>query len=169
MSVPQGGFLLLTYQNFTKDEDQFNVQITKVYNDFANAINVRQIGAFQNAEYLAGQFYFNPTTPQNVRNAFRVAVNFGALPNAAVKSVAHNIPNIDPGPGNSTFNFVHIYGAATNQTHGSFKAVPIPYVNDVTPTDGIEIWVDATNVNIRTTTANWVAFTAIITLEYLKN
>jgi hypothetical protein len=86
-------------------------------------------------------------------------VNFGALPNNTTASVAHGI--------SVTANtvFTRIYACGTNP---NTKFVPIPYVNVGTPGDGVELWVDTTNVNIKTTTANWTSYTAIVVVEYLK-
>lgn len=164
---------LIQNQYFSDDQQQFLQQITKINADIARAVNIRDIASYDTTELMTGQQFFASSSqtvvePLPKRYSFRTTVNFGALPNNSTKSVAHNIQGIDPGT-NSTFSFTRIYGTATNPTTGSFKAVPIPYVNVGTPGDGIEIWVDATNVNIKTTTANWTAFSAIVVLEYLKN
>ena len=160
-------FLPTTIQ-YPKEPDELISRLNKAYEDTATRLNVKQIGIFDLVEFLTGEQWFTSGDPQTKRQTFRIAVDFGALPNNTTKSVAHNIVGIDPGT-NSTFSFTHIYGTGTNPTTGSFKAVPIPYVNVGTPGDGIEIWVDKTNVNIKTTTANWIAFSANVVLEYLKN
>lgn len=160
-------------QTFSDDQHQRLIQLTLRDRDIARYVNLREIAVYDLTEIPDGQQWFSTTTPTEginsvKRDNFRTVVNFGALPNAGTKTVAHGIAGIDPGT-NSTFTFTHIYATATNPTTGSVKFVPIPYVNVGTPADGIEIWVDATNVNIKTTTANWIAFTVNVVLEYLKN
>lgn len=155
----QSPFLVVN-QTFSEDWGQFLVQMTKLNADIARSVNIREIGNYQLAEQLTGQYFFPSSNVQSNRQTFRTVVNFGALPNSTTKSVAHGIA--------VTLNtiFTRIYGCATNP---STEFAPIPYVNVGTPGDGVEINADGTNVNIKTTTANWTSFTAIVVLEYLKN
>lgn len=129
----------------------------------ANIVNVKENGTYETNEVLTAQQWFSvesPGTAIKTRYTFRTVVNFGALPNATTKSKAHGI-SVTPGT-----IFTKILATAT---YPGNRAVNVPYVNVTTPTDGIELWVDATNVNIRTTTANWVAYTTVyVVLEYIK-
>lgn len=88
-----------------------------------------------------------------------MTINFGTLPNTGTKSVAHNIP-ITVG-----VTFTRIYATASD-TAGSLY-IPIPFVE--TTGNEIQIDVDATNVNI-TTTSDRTNFTiCYVVLEYIKN
>ncbi len=83
-----------------------------------------------------------------------MVVDFGALPNATTKNVAHNIVGW-----NDQFRLVRAYGAATDPI--GLEALPIP-------NDGIFLKNNSTNVTI-TTTADFSAFTSsTVVLEYTK-
>ena len=79
--------------------------------------------------------------PINYRDVFRVVINFGALPNATTKSVAHGISV------NAGTTFTCIYACASDTT--GFNYIPIPYASP-TLVNNIELKVDATNVTIIT-------------------
>lgn len=144
---------------------EFLVRLRQSINDIALVVNVKDSGYYFDQEFVNGQAYFpNPslssTTSQNPvpRQVFRTVVNFGALPDTASKSVAHNL-TID-----SNFSFTRIYGTATNP---STSFIPIPYASP-TGANAIEISVDATNVTI-TTGSNRTAYTTTyVVLEYIK-
>ena len=112
----------------------------------------------------SGQYFSSPAlssaTPQNpaLRGVFRKVINFGALPNTGIKSVAHNI---DP---TASFSFTRIYGCSTNP---STSYIPLPYASP-TLANNIELNADATNVNV-TTGSDRTAYTiTYIVLEYIK-
>src|SRR5690348_17636908 len=70
------------------------VRMYQNLNQMSLAINERDVGYYIVQEFVNGQqFFANPTdTDQtNYRPDFRIAVNFGALPAAGSKSVAHGI------------------------------------------------------------------------------
>ena len=85
---------------------------------------------------------------------YRKVVNFGALPNATTKKVAHGVNNIG--------DITHIYGVA----HSSAKmTIPLPYAR------GIPIILYATqdDVAIEISTNDYIEFTrSEITIEYTK-
>lgn len=85
---------------------------------------------------------------------YRKVVDFGALPNATTKNVAHGVSNIG--------DITHIYGVA----HSSAKmTIPLPYAR------GIPIILYATqdDVAIEISTSDYVEFTrSEITIEYTK-
>ena len=133
-------------------------------NNMALVTNIKDSGYYLPAEFVNGQLYFpnpdpavtNPGAKNAVyRQVFRMVVDFGALPNAALKSVAHNIPDIS-----TAFTFTRMYGAATDPIALSYLAIP---------NVGITLTADVTNVNV-TTVANLTAYTrCYIVLEYLKD
>lgn len=128
----------------------------------ASIVNLKESGQYENLELLSGQQFFSTSTGINKpRYTFRKVINFGTLPNAATKSVAHGISV------NNNFIFTRIYGIATDQAAPFF--IPLPYINTGAPGDSVELWADATNVNIKTTTANYIAYTiTYVVLEYIK-
>lgn len=143
-------FLVLNSQSFT---------------NIANVLNVKDTGYYLTTEINTSQQWFQPDTidPDTAltRNAYRVVVNFGILPNAATKSVVHDIEGLTPG----TFSWTYIGAIATNP---AALGIPIPY-SSATLNANIEINGDSTNVNI-TTAIDYSAFTeCYVILEYLKN
>ena len=150
---------------------EFKELLVRLYQNLSNmaqAINIKDSGYYYNDnEFVNGQIYFsNPSldsatssTPAP-RQVYRVVVNFGALPNAATKSVAHGIMVT----ANTTFT--RIYAAATNPT--TLNYIPIPYASATN--DNIELFIDAANVNIKTNSATWIGYTiTYVIMEYLKN
>jgi hypothetical protein len=130
-------------------------------NLMANVLNVKDTGYYNTLEYVCGQLYFpDPAiTDQIFRQVFRTVIDFGALPNTATKSVAHNL-TFTP----STL-FTRIYGTATDTT--GITGIPLPYASP-TAANNIELSVDATNVNV-TAGSNRTNFNkCVIILEYLK-
>ena len=134
----------------------------------SNTINLKTSGLYPTVEFVTGDTFFpnpalNSTTAQTPedRSVFRVVIDFGALPNTATKSVAHNIDTIL-----NTFSFTKIYATASDQVALSY--IPIPYASSVL-INNIEIYVDATNVNIKTA-ANYSMYTkCYVVVEYIKS
>jgi len=147
---------------------EFKELLVRLYqnvNNISLALNLKDSAYYAEEEFVNGQsFPPNPTvvgeSPQPSRQVFRKLIDFGALPNTGVKTVAHNIAIT------STFNFTRIYGCASDQTGLSF--IPLPYASP-TLANNIELSVDATNV-IVTTGSNRSNYTVTwVILEFLKN
>ena len=135
------------------------------YNNIASVVNLKETGYYITTEIVNSQLWFKSSitsvTQSIFRNAFRLVIDFGALPNAATKSVAHNIQGLTAG----VMSWTKIYGTATD---AAGNGIPIPYASN-TPNANIEINVDLVNVNV-TTAIDYSAFTTTyIILEYLKN
>lgn len=149
--------------------DAFREILIRLYqnlNRLSLAVNTREAALYPLQEFVTGQVFFpNPslnsssaTTPV-FRPTYRKVINFGALPNAGTKSVAHNIPIT------SGYTFTHIYGAASDTTGNNY--IPLPYASP-TLVNNIELNVDATNINI-ITGSNRSNFTVTyVIVEYLK-
>lgn len=162
MSVPNLSFFVPTYQNFNVDQEQLRILLIRVYTLITFAINNREVSVYENFEIPTGQKFFVTGNNNQVRDVFRTVVVFGALPNAATKSVAHNITF------SSSLEFVNIYGTSKNTVTN--VSIAIPHINVAAPADSVQITVDNTNVNITTTTANYVNNTiTTIILEYIKD
>jgi hypothetical protein len=142
------------------------VRLYQNMNNISMSVNQKESAFYTNDEFVTGQQF----PPVNVdsrtqsqpaqRQSFRKMIDFGALPNAATKSIPHGLII------NSGFSFTRIYATSTNTATLNF--VPIPYVS-VNNTEPIEIWVDATNVNIATI-SDYSGYTiTYVILEYLKN
>lgn len=130
----------------------------------SNAVNIREIGWLLDEQLLSGKAFIPGTntggTSQQFRQVLRKVIDFGALPNAATKSVPHGI-TFD---GNFTLVFMGAY--ATNPT--GIIALPIPYADPNALANAISLTIDATNVNI-TTAINYSAYTrCYIIIEFLQ-
>lgn len=140
-----------------------------ILNNLAIATNLKDSGYYDVNQYISGRLYFpNPVfnsgskgTPV-YRPVMRVVVNFGALPNAATKSVAHFITCI---PGGTTFTQIY---ATASKTTAPLSYIPIPFASPIL-NENIKITVDDTNVNI-TTAIDYSAYTVCyVVLEFILN
>lgn len=150
-------------------DDKFEDLLVRLYQNLNNislSINARDAGYYDTREFLNSQVFFpNPTlnsatlTSPTYRSVFRKVINFGALPNAGAKSVAHGITCT------AATSFTRIYGCATDPV--ALAYIPLPYASPVLA-NNISIDVNATNVTI-TTGSNRTAFTiCYVILEYLQ-
>jgi hypothetical protein len=141
------------------------VRLYQNLNLIATNINIRDAGLYYTSEFVNGQQFFpNPAytslsavTPE-VRQVIRLVINFGALPNAATKSVAHGITIT------SSYTFTRIYATASDTTGLTY--LPIPYASAVA-NNVIELSVDAVNVNITTGINRTNYNVCYVILEYL--
>lgn len=149
------------------DSPEFSELLVRLYqntNLSALAINSRESGNYYNTEVLSGGFYFpDPTATGDLarssRSVFRQTIDFGALPNAGAKTVAHRITV----PAN--MKLVHMYGGTTNPATSSF--LPLPFAS-TTLNQNIQLEANATNVII-TTGIDRTAYTeTFVVMEYLK-
>jgi len=148
------------------------VRLYQNINNISISLNTRDAGYYVQEEFLNGQIYYpNPaldsTTSQSptMRQVFRLVVDFGAMPNAGTKSVAHNIDIIAAAGSYPGYSFTRIYGAATKPTT-SF--IPIPF-SSPTLNENIKLEVDTTNVTI-TTAIDYSLYTiCYIVLEFIKS
>jgi hypothetical protein len=150
----------------TPEFKELLVRLYQNINNIALVLNIKEGGYYSPQEFLNGQLYFpNPTATNDgsgtqYRQVFRTVVNFGTLPNATTKSVAHNLDI------NSSYSFTRIYGATSTPQATLFY--PLPFAS-TTLNQTIQLTVDDTNVNI-TTAIDYVGFTTTyVVLEYLKN
>ncbi len=144
------------------------VRLYQTVNNTAISTNIKDTGYYLTKEFNVGSLLFDVNNDFNrLRPIYRTTVDFGALPAAGSKSVAHGIPNITVA-GTTTFSFLKIYGAATNPTTVNF--IPLPFVSaGATNNDNLQVEVDTTNVIITTGGKDYSAWTtSYIILEYVK-
>jgi len=154
-----------------KDEVQLRELLVRLYqnlNRMQLALNGKDDGTFTLfSQLITGQsWFFNPaltyassTTPQT-RTAYRTVINFGTLPNAGTKSVAHGIVCTP------TTTFTKIYGAASDTSGNNY--IPLPYASP-TLVNNIELNADGTNVNVITGVDRTNFTICYIILEYMQN
>ena len=142
------------------------VRLYQNINLIAIALNSKDSGIYVQDEFVNGQLFFEDpsltgasSTNPSLRNVYRTVVNFGALPNNTIKSVAHNIPIT------SAYTFTRIYGAASDTVGLTY--IPLPYVDD-TGSLNIQLDVDNVDVNVTTNSDRTNYTVTYIILEYLK-
>lgn len=153
----QNASLLPISQVFSKDYDQFLLQITKIYSDVSRAINTRDIALYAVTEQQDGQQWFIPGNPQSYRDGFRKVVPFPAPLVGGLNTIAHGIPSVT-----TTFFFTRIWGTGKNAA----GTLWVPFPQGGANTSQLEV--DITNVNL-TVPAAYAGFSAVVVLEYLKN
>lgn len=148
----------------------FKELMVRMYQQMNNVIlslNAKESAMYRLEIFQTGQNWFplNPVVTSNYmvnqddRPGFRTVLNFGALPNTGVKTVAHGLDFT------TTFKVTDIYGAATDPVNK--LGIPLPYASPVL-INNIELSIDATNV-IVTTGSNRSNFTeCYIVIEYLE-
>jgi len=140
------------------DDQAFLDTLSLAYKRTADSVNTKEGALYQPTELATFQKYFKETNTQNFRNVYRMTVDFGALPAAGSKPVAHNIAFT------SQFRTTRIYGSATNPVNRSY--IPLPYASAIG--DDIELSIDATDVII-TVASDKSAYTACtVVIEYTK-
>lgn len=138
-----------------EDDQQFRYKMNDLYQKIASSLNGKEGGLYLPQEKTTGQQYFDSTNPQKNKNVYRMVVDFGALPNNGVKTVAHNITGW-----NQNFRLTRAYGATTD---------PNAVLSCSIPNAAIQLDINSTNV-IVTTTSDLSAFTSTtITIEYTKS
>ena len=152
---------VITSREFPQDSIQLSQVLTKMYFEVSNAINNRTIGLYDQYQIPTGNRYFNTGDPTNRLQSFRQAYQVNALPNNTTLTIPSNI-SID-----SNTKFVNIYGVAQS---GTIAVALTPWIVG-TPNDAPYLRINKTtgNIEIITTSGNWTAFSAIITLEYILN
>lgn len=141
---------LRTTREYPNDLENLIIEVSRAYEDTANAVNARTIGIFSiNKPAITGESWFisKDGRQQTLRKVFTIT---------ATGSFPHNINFTD------VDYFTKIYGTATNGT----LWFPIPYV-DPTAANQISITVDATNVNIVSGGGAPVITKGIVVLEWL--
>ena len=137
---------------------RFMVSLVDNVNSILLAVNSKDVGIYNDQETLSGQSYFNDDKNEQ-RPVYRKVINFGALPNTANKQVAHGLDST------WEYKFTRIYGVASDSTNKIY--LPIPYAT-ATAADIIELYVDATNINITTGKDRTSFDTTYIVIEYLE-
>jgi len=148
----------------TSDEfKELIIQLYQTVNNIALLANAKTTGFYFLQEFNTGEQLFNANDDiNNLRPMFFTVVNFGALPAAGTKSVAHGITNID-------LNYTPIVVSGASVNPATVTWIPIPYTSASAIANNLEITVDATNVNITTGGTDYSAYTrTLVLLKYVK-
>jgi ABC-type glycerol-3-phosphate transport system substrate-binding protein len=146
--------------DFPSDPDELNLFVQALLKRIANAVNTKEGALYVPQEVASFQQYFTANNSQKFRNVYRKVIDFGVLPDTAVKTVAHGIAF------NSDFSTTRIYGSATDPTN--LEYLPLPYA-DPDPTKCISLFANGTFVVIQTGTARSNFTRCTVVIEYTKN
>lgn len=149
--------LLPASRFFPQDISLLQRELVLAYSDTAKAVNNRDIAIYATTFEPCGQKYFIIGNDNKASDVGRICFDIPSILNG-VTTVAHG-QTLRP-----TSVFTRIYGTGTNP---STLYIPIPYVNVAVPANGIQLSVNATNIILTTTSADYTAFRAIIVLEYI--
>lgn len=148
---------------------EFKELLVRLYQNLSlvsTVLNLKDSAYYDTNEFVTGQSYFpNPAlnsstaTVATYRPVYRKVINFGALPNAGTKTVAHGIAI------NSGFTFTRIYGAASDTT--GLNYIPLPYASP-TLINNIELKVDNTNITIITGSNRSNFNKCYVVVEFMK-
>ena len=149
----------------SKDFKELLIHLYQNINKISLSLNTRDAGYYTEQEFINGQLFpgtahvAGEASPE-LRQVFRKLIKFGALPNTATKSVAHNITV------NNNLTFTRIYGASSNKVAHTY--LPLPYASPVL-NQNISLLIDSTNIIIATG-INRASFTDTwIIVEFLKS
>lgn len=131
----------------SQDFKELLVRLYQNLNNMVLILNTKDTGIYSQSEFINSQQFFPSTISStnqesNYRTVYRKVINFGALPNAGAKSVAHNIP-VD-----ERYSLTRLYASATNPV-APFSLIPIPFASPVL-NENIKIEMTGTNITITT-------------------
>jgi hypothetical protein len=132
----------------------------------ANAVNAREIGFFLDQELLSGKAFIpginiatDGGSSQQFRTVLRKVIDFGQLPNAGLKQVAHGI-TVD-----ANFTLIQMFASATDPTN--LISFPMPFDSAGSGT-GVALFMDATYVNVITQSDRSTYIRCYVVIEYLQ-
>ena len=129
-----------------------------------DSTNEKDIGHYNTVQNVNGQRFFDPSDPQKFHNVFRKVINFGTLPDTSTKSVPHGITTT----GNTIFT--RIYGTANEPGVSSINsAFPLAYGAPGGTTADVALYLDATNVYVKTEKDRSAYTICYIILEWIEN
>lgn len=98
------------------------------------------------------------TTWVDGKMIYKKTVNFGNMPSSTTKNVAHGVTGID--------RFIKYETSLKDTTNDN--SFPLPFVRASGGTDNMELRLTPTNITVTTNSANFVNFSAYITIYYTK-
>jgi len=151
-----------------QDPVQKDLMLRRYLDQIATAVNDKDSAIYDGLETITGQQFY-PTFPGTestnsvYREVYRKVIDCGTLPSSASSTTAHGITTTQD------FTFVKIYGTSTDPGVSTItSSIPLPYMNTTTPGDSVELSINATDVIITTTTANYAAYTrTFVVLEWM--
>lgn len=141
---------------FSKDPNQFYLQLTTVYNQIARSINLKDIASYETVEIITGQQFFGADN-QTKRRTYRKCFSFGAIAAGANIVFAHGITQISM--------FTRIIGTCVTNIP-DYR--PIPYASVTNLNQQIEINIGVANITISNGAGGPNITSGICVVEFLK-
>jgi hypothetical protein len=147
---------------FPEDDTQFLIKLTNLYSDIANAVNLRQIGQYQQGVQTSTGQQFSVANDNTTKTfAFRQVYYFGQILQGATLNIPTNIVGMT--------QLTHVYGTCATGT--DFR--PLPYVSNSLITDQVLVIVRyigaVQNIIIVNGATHPDIDSGMIVLEYLLN
>ena len=142
-------YIIKAFQSAGVVADVVNAYSTSTTNTYS-ASYVNELNTYSATEHRIGTWLGKPI--------YRKTINFGALPNATSKSVAHNISNID---------FVTSYIATAKNTTYNYY-LNIPATSPVNNIYSASCYIDNSNIYIQTGDDKTGYTICYVTIEYTK-
>jgi hypothetical protein len=134
-----------------QEREQFQYQLQNQHIQVANSVNatIDDESFFTRARMTAftwvdGQAIWTKTITGTI--------------SASPMTMPHGIPVIN--------KLVRLYGTAQDAQPLSIFGFPLPFLDLVAPNNGIEIFIDPTNINIVSPADAWVGYLFSVTVEY---
>jgi hypothetical protein len=149
----------------SEDFKDFLVRLYQTTNNISTMVNIKTSGYHVETEFVNGNLWFQNKSltgsrSQTYRQEFSKVFDFGALPNATTKALAHGLTVTDE------LTFTQIYGAATDTTGHTY--IPIPFASP-TLNLNISVELDATSITVTTGIDRTAYDTCYIVIKYLKS
>ncbi len=140
---------------FSKDPEQFLLQLTTLQQQMAKNSNAKEIGTYDLVEIPNGQLFFG-ANPQQKRGVYRKCFQFGAILTGAALNIPHGIT------GNPVFT--RIYGTCVT----AVDQRPLPFVSRVL-NDMIQLQVVGANIAIGSGIICPNIVSGIVVLEFFRS
>lgn len=156
MSLGTFSDYFLEFRNVPQEWDQANDFFNWYIEDIVNQLNAKSGGIYPVQIVPSGKTLAIGSSTFSV---LRKALNFGALPNASTKSVAHGIPV------GATFRIFNLQLSASDSTNMRYFCTQN---YSLSPNGMVRLEMDATNVNV-TTNADYTSYTdCFVIIEYYQ-
>jgi hypothetical protein len=152
MGKLQPNFSWQKYEGNPEDQkEQFQYQLQQQHVVVANSVNAT----------IDDESYFNRARMTSFTWTDGQAIWTKTITGTITTSpmtVAHGIPII--------YQLVRLYGTAQDAQPVSVFGFPLPFLDLVSANNGIEIYIDPTNINLVSPNNTWVGYQFSVTIEY---
>ena len=125
----------------------------RIFDDAKNKYDVTSANTYSTTEQVIGKWINN-------KPLYRKVVDFGQLPNATTKSVAHNINNLD--------FIVNAWAVAKRIDNGDITYFPINQARADTYENSIGLYLSQNNISIQTGIDRSNTNITYVVIEYTK-